>query len=179
MKKLIISSIALLVTLTFCSLESKAQGETATSGNVALTISIQDAISITLGTSSSVRFEYYTPESFNASPTQTQANHFTVVSNRAYSVGVNATGPFVPAVGATTIPLSTVQISVDNAVPAIPASSSVALSETLTTFVATAPATTGTVFGIDYTIPLAASQALITANATDYTTNVVYTVTQL
>ncbi|WP_316779234.1 hypothetical protein [Pedobacter antarcticus] len=177
MKKMYLSSFVIAIAFTLCSINSKAQ--TGTSGPVALTISIEDAISITLGGTPDVLFEYHSAASFNSSPNVAKTNHFTVVSNRAYTLGVNADAPFTPATGTSVVPLSTVQISVTAARPAVTGATTVALDQNLAQLVATAPASTGTEFDINYNIPTSASQALITAAATDYTTNVLYTVTQL
>lgn len=179
MKKFLLPSFVIAIALTLCSLSSKAQGETDVSAPVALTISIEDAISITLGANPEVLFEYNDAASFNSSPTVPKLNHFTVISNRPYTLGVNADAPFTAATGNSVVPLSTVQISVAAARPAVTGAVTVPLDQTLAQLVPTAPASTGTVFDINYNIPTAASQALITAAATDYTTNVLYTVTQL
>ena len=176
MKKILFIIAALLAIVTLFNLKASAQTVT---GDAPLSIVLSDAFSITLGASPDVVFTYSQASDYAAiNKTVPKANHFTVISNKAYSVAVKATAEFNTIVGnATPVSLGVVQVSIDPSTPATGATySTPALTTTNQALVAAASPTIGTAFNVVYTIPTAAP--LIGKMAGTYLTNVVYTVTQ-
>ncbi|KIO78647.1 hypothetical protein TH53_02580 [Pedobacter lusitanus] len=175
MKKILLLIAALLAVITLFNLKASAQTVTA---NVPLSIVLADAFSITLGPTPDVVFNYSTAADYAGSKTVAKANHFTVVSNKSYSVAVKATAEFNTIVGnATPVPLSVVQVSIDPSTPTTGATyATPALTTTNQALITAASPTVATAFNVNYSIPTAA--ALIGKQSGTYATNVVYTITQ-
>lgn len=175
MKKILLIIAAVLAVVTLFNLKANAQTVT---GNAPLSIVLSDAFSITLGASPNVDFNYTQASDYAAVKTVPKANHFTVISNKAYSVAVKATAEFNTIVGnATPVSLGVVQVSIDPSTPTTGATyGTPSLTTTNQALVTTANPTIGTAFNVIYTIPTAAP--LIGKMAGTYATNVVYTVTQ-
>ncbi|MGK6350311.1 hypothetical protein [Parapedobacter sp. DT-150] len=149
-----------------------------------VTVSIDlsaEVISIELGAAPDVEFVYATPEDYNTAQVIAKPAHFTVVSNQSYEVSVLAQGEFtVNATNEEPIPLDAVQVSVDGSTTGAGTTAVVPLTTTAgeTTVLATAaPASLGTIFNINYTIPDATP--LLDKVPQEYSTTVVYTATQL
>ena len=175
MKKIVLHIAVLLALSTIFNLKANAQ---AVSGNVPLSNVLSDAFSITLGATPDVVFTYSTAADYAGSKTVAKPNHFTVVSNKPYSVAVKAATEFnVIAGNATPVALSVVQVSIDPSTPATGATyATPALTTTNQPLVTTASPTLATAYNVNYSIPTAAG--LIGKAAGTYATNVVYTVTQ-
>ncbi len=175
MKKILLIIAALLAIITLFNLKASAQTVT---GNVPLSIVLSDAFSITLGPTPDVVFTYSTAADYAGSKTVAKTNHFTVVSNKPYSVTVKATAEFNTIVGnATPVSLSVVQVSIDPSTPTTGATyATPALTTASQSIITTASPTVGTAFNVNYTIPTAAT--LIGKADGTYATNVVYTITQ-
>ncbi|RAJ33437.1 hypothetical protein [Pedobacter cryoconitis] len=173
-KTLLVAAIVLAFTSIF-NLKANAQ---AVSGNVPLSIVLSDAFSITLGATPNVVFTYATAADYASSKTVLKSNHFTVVSNKPYSVAVKAATEFnVIAGNATPVSLSVVQVSIDPSTPTTGATyATPALTTTNQALVTAASATLTTAYNVNYSIPTAAG--LLGKVAGTYATNVVYTVTQ-
>lgn len=172
MTKKILTISALLTALTFFNIKANAQ---AVSGTVAVNLILSDAFSITLGPTPDVTFTYATAADYAGSKTVPKASHFTVVSNKPYSVAVKANTVF-NTISTTTPPLSAVQIAVDASTITGATYTTAALSTTNQTIASAATPTIGTAYNINYSVPTAAP--LLAMSAGTYTTNVVYTVTQ-
>jgi len=172
MTKKILTFGALLAALTFANTKANAQ---AVSGTVAVNLILSDAFSIVLGPTPDVTFTYASAADYAGSKTVAKTNHFTVVSNKPYSVAVKANTVF-NTISTTTPPLSAVQISVDASTITGATYTTATLSTTNQTIASAASPTIGTAYNINYAIPTAAP--LLAMSAGTYTTNVVYTVTQ-
>jgi hypothetical protein len=172
MKKKSLTITALLAALTFFNIKANAQ---AVSGPIAVNIILSDAFSIVLGPTPDVTFTYGDAPAYAASKTVAKTNHFTIISNKPYSVAVKANSVF-NTISTTTPPLSAVQISVDASTITGATYTTAILSTTNQTIAAAASPTIGTAYNINYAIPTAAP--LLAMSAGTYTTNVVYTVTQ-
>jgi len=175
MKKILLTIAPMLAIATIFNLKANAQTVT---GNVPLSIVLTDAFSITLGPTPDVVFTYAQASDYAGIKTVSKTNHFSVISNKAYSVAVKATAEFNTIAGnATPVSLGVVQVSIDPTTPTTGATySTPALTTTNQPLVTTASPTIGTAFNVVYTIPTAAP--LIGKMAGTYATNVVYTVTQ-
>lgn len=175
MKRTLFSIAAFIAVFTLFSSKASAQ---STTGNVPVSIVLSDAFSITLGPTPDVVFTYSGAPDYAGSKTVAKTNHFTVVSNKAYSVSVVATSAFtVNAANATPVPLNIVQVTVDPTTPTTGATyATAALSTTPAALATGATGTVGTAYNINYTIPSAA--ALIGKAAGTYATNITYSVTQ-
>lgn len=170
MKRNLFLFAALLAACTLFNLEANAQDNRTIS--VPVTITLTDAFSITLNNApGAVAFAYGNAASYAASQSVTKTNHFTIISNKAYNVGVTASA-FTPALG-----LDIVQVNIDPATtpPAGTTYSTVPL--TGGTLITAGPATTGTSYNVIYSIPNAAT-LVGKQTTTPYTTNVTYTITQ-
>ncbi|PTT03539.1 hypothetical protein DBR11_01980 [Pedobacter sp. HMWF019] len=163
---------ALLAALTFANTKANAQ---AVSGTVAVNLILSDAYSIVLGPTPDVTFTYATAADYSSSKNVLKSSHFTVVSNKPYSVAVKANSAF-NTISTTTPPLSAVQISVDPSTITGATYTTATLTQANQTIAAAASPTIGTAYNINYAIPTAAP--LLAMSAGTYTTNVVYTVTQ-
>lgn len=172
MKKNLLTIVALLASLTFFNTKANAQ---AVSGTVAVNLILSDAFSIVLGPTPDVTFTYATAADYAASKTVAKTNHFTVISNKPYSVAVKANSVF-NTISTTTPPLSAVHIGVDASTITGATYTTATLSTTNQTIASAASPTIGTAYNINYSIPTAAP--LLAMSAGTYTTNVVYTVTQ-
>lgn len=172
MTKKLLTISALLAAATFFNNKANAQ---AVSGNVAVNLILSDAFSIVLGPTPDVTFTYSTAADYAASKTVAKTSHFTVVSNKPYSVAVKANAAF-NTISTTTPPLSAVNISVDPTTITGATYTTVALTQANQTIASAANPTIGTAYNINYAIPTAAP--LLNMSAGTYTTNVVYTVTQ-
>lgn len=172
MKKKLLSITALIAVLSLFNLKANAQ---SVSGNINLSLILSDAYSIVLGTSPDVTFTYATAADYASAQSVTKASNFTVVSNKPYSVAVKANTAF-STISTTTPPLSAVHVNVDPTTTTGASYTNVALSVTNQTIASAANPTTGTAYTIDYTIPNAAP--LLAMAAGNYTTTMVYTVTQ-
>jgi len=175
MKKTLLIIAALLAAFTLFNMKANAQTVT---GNVPLSIVLSDAFSITLGPNPGVVFTYASAADYVASQTVTKASHFSVISNKPYSINVKATAEFNTfAANTTPVSLGIVQISVDPSTAATGATYSNANLTTTSQIIAAAAAPTiGTAYNIDYTI--ANGAGLINKAAGTYATNIVYTITQ-
>ena len=177
MKKNLLIIAAVMAVVTFANVKAKAQASPISSTAVPLSIVLGDAVSITMESTPAVEFRYTTPANYIGSRLVSKPAHFSVFSNRTYTLSVKADAAFqVPTVGPT-IPLSAVKVAVNSSDPIGLTGSAVALSTTDATLITPAPSTLGTSFTIDYTIPTSTPLLLVTAGT--YTTNVIYTVTQL
>lgn len=136
---------------------------------------LADAFSIVLGPTPEVTFTYATAADYASSKTIAKANHFTVISNKPYSVAVKANSTF-NTISSTTPALSAVQIAVDPSTASGATYNNATLSTANQVIAAAATPTIGTAYNINYSIPSAAP--LLTLSTGTYTTNVVYTVTQ-
>lgn len=135
-------------------------------------------LSIDLGASPNVSFVYATPEDYTTPQVEPKVGHFTVVSNQVYDVTVAAQEAFtVVPENDSPIPLSVVQVSVDPSTTGGGTPAVVPLSQTAGTLVTDGPATLGTTYNVNYTIPDATS--LINKQPEAYSTTVIYTATQL
>lgn len=172
MTKKLLTIGALLATMAFFNTKANAQ---AVSGTVAVTINLSDAFSIVLGPTPDVTFDYVTAADYASSKTVAKTNHFTVISNKPYSVAVKANTVF-NTISTTTPPLSAVKISVDPSTITGANYVTATLSTTNQSIASAASPTIGTAYNINYAIPTAAPLLAMSAGA--YTTNVVYTVTQ-
>lgn len=172
MKKNLLIIVALLASLTFVNTKANAQ---AVSGTVAVNLILSDAFSIVLGPTPDVTFTYATAADYAASKTVAKTNHFTVISNKPYSVAVKANTVF-NTISTTTPPLSAVHIAVDASTITGATYTTATLSTTNQTIASAASPTIGTAYNINYSIPTAAP--LLAMSAGTYTTNIVYTVTQ-
>lgn len=160
--------------------QANAQEDQAAPVTVSIDLSAE-VISIELGAAPDVEFVYATPEDYNTAQVVAKPAHFTVVSNQSYEVSVLAQGEFtVNATNDEPIPLDAVQVSVDGTTTGagttavVPLTTTTGASSILTT---AAPASLGTVFNINYTIPDATP--LLDKVPQEYSTTVVYTATQL
>lgn len=159
--------------------QARAQASTAP-----VTVAIDltaPVISITLGADPDVLFTYATAEDYTTPQVVAKPGHFTVVSNQDYEVSVVAQGEFtVNAANDEPIPLEVVQVTVDPSTTGAGTATMVPLSTTASeaTVLATeAPATVGTLYNINYTIPDATP--LLDKVPQVYSTTVIYTATQL
>ncbi|GGH03970.1 hypothetical protein GCM10007415_45190 [Parapedobacter pyrenivorans] len=138
-------------------------------------------ISITLGADPNVTFVYDSPEDYTTPQVVNKPGHFTVVSNQDYEISVVAQGEFtVNAANDDPIPLEVVQVAVDPSTTGAGTTEIVPLTTAASdaTILATdAPATTATLYNINYTIPDATP--LLDKFPQVYSTTVVYTATQL
>ncbi|MBB6501508.1 hypothetical protein [Pedobacter cryoconitis] len=175
MRKNLLFILVLLTAITLFSQKTRAQSVT---GNVPLSIVLSDAFSITLGATPAVVFTYATAADYAGSKTVAKVGHFTVVSNKSYSITVKATAEFNTIVGnATPVSLSVVQVSIDPSTPATGATyATPALTTTSQSLVSAASATVSTAYNVNYTIATAAG--LIGKADGTYATNVIYTITQ-
>lgn len=163
---------ALLAAITFFNIKANAQ---TVSGTVAVNLVLSDAFSIVLGADPDVTFTYANAADYAEAKNVSKADHFTVISNKPYSVAVKANSAF-NTITTTTPPLSAVKISVDASTITGADYTTRSLSETNQVIAAGADPTIGTAYTINYDIPTAAP--LLAMSAGTYTTNVVYTVTQ-
>lgn len=177
MKKLFLFSGILLLALI--AQFQLAQAQTDQTGNVTVSIDLTaPVISIDLGADPNVTFVYSTPEDYTTPQVEPKVGHFTVVTNQDYEVTVQATEEFtVIPENASPIPLSVVQVSVDPSTTGGGTPAIVPLSSTAGTLVTDGPATIGTTYNINYTIPDATS--LIDKVPEVYSTTVIYTATQI
>ncbi len=173
MKKKLLTITALLAALTFFNIKASAQ---AVSDPVTVNITLSDAFSIVLEATPTVTFTYADAAAYATSQTVLKSDHFSIISNKPYSIAVKANSVF-NTILTTTPPLSAVQISVDATTVTTGATYTTAtLSTTNQTIAAAASPTIGTAYNINYAIPTGAP--LLAMSAGTYTTNVVYTVTQ-
>lgn len=172
MKKNLLITAALLTILTFINTRADAQ---AVTGNVNVNLVLGDAFSIVLGGTPDVTFTYATAADYASIKSQAIANEFTVISNKPYSVAVKANAVF-NTISTTTPPLSAVHVAVDPVTASGGTLTTAILSLTNQTIVAAATPTVGRPYTIDFSIPTAAP--LLAMSAGNYTTTVVYTVTQ-
>ncbi|WP_312185097.1 hypothetical protein [Sphingobacterium sp.] len=173
MKKNLLVILFALAALCFGQ-QVKAQNPSATSAPVTVNINLTDAISITLGADPTVNFNYATAADYAGSKTVEKANHFTVVSNRAYDLTVAATAAFAPAGGpALNVVTVTVPAATSNGGTPV---TNVPLSTTAAPLVNNSTPTTGAVYNVNYTIANPAS--LLNLAASTYSTTVTYTATQ-
>jgi len=178
MKKNLLILAAMLAVFTLSNLKASAQALPINSENVPLSIILKDAVTITLEASPAVSFEYNIPSDYIGSRLQNKPTHFTVFSNRTYTLSVKADAAFQVPTAGPSIPLSAVNVAVKSSLPATGVTPvTVPLSTDGGDLLTPAPATLGTVYNIDYTIP--SSLPLLGVTAGTYTTNVIYTVTQL
>lgn len=175
MKKKLLFTLLVLAAVCIGQ-EAKAQISSDPTGPVTLTITLEDAIHISLVGSSDVSFLYSTGTDYAGSKTVTRPNHLKVMSSKNYEITVKAATEFTSATAPDgTLPLNLVSISA----AAAPASgtSPVALSLQDQTVVTSATATASTLFNVNYIISDASS--LIVLPKEDYITTVTYTATQL
>lgn len=156
-----------------------AFGQSDQTAPVTVTIDLTSPVlSIDLGADPNVDFVYATPEDYTTPQVEPKISHFTVVSNQAYDITVAAQEEFtVIPENDSPIPLSVVQVSVDPSTIGGGTPSVVPLSQTAGTLVSDGPATLGTTYNINYTIPDATS--LLNKQPEQYSTTVIYTATQL
>lgn len=173
MKKIFKAAFVVLAAICFGQ-QVKAQ-VSADSQPVTVNINLTDAISIDLGASPTVDFNYATAADYAAAKTVTKAAHFTVVSNQVYDIDVQVDGDFNPVLDLAALGLT---VAVNSATPTggSPANAILSAVNDPQPLITGAPASTGTVYTIDYTIPDASE--LITKAAGTYTTTVTYTATQ-
>ena len=180
MKTTLSLSALILAITTFSSLNLKAQA-TDQSANVAVNIILTDAISIVLGSApQTVDFSYPNALAYSVRQDVLMADHFTVISNKGYTIKVTGAGNFVgPA--AATIDLNTVSVNVAATTPItnVSAAAVVPLVVAPGADIITGTATTSRSYNINYAIPLPSVANILGKAAGTYTTNVFYTVTQL
>lgn len=169
MKRNLFIFAAFLATLSLSGLKASAQD--VRTANVPLTITLSDAFSITLGPTPAVAFNYGTAASYAAVQSVPKNSHFTVISNKPYSVAVSASA-FTPTLG-----LDIVKVAIDPATVAPTGTTYNTVALTGGTLIAAGPATVGTAYNVIYSIP-DASTLIGKQTATPYATNVTYTITQ-
>jgi len=178
MKKLF-TICSLAVALVSFSESAKAQTISDTSDPFLLSIDVTTpVISINLQGSADVSFVYGDADSYNKPNVVSKPGHFSVISNRPYEVIAQA-GAFTSS-SSDELALSVVQMTATRV-------TGDGTNETSTTvpltdgagqaLVVSAPATTNSVYNIDFSIPSAAP--LLDVAAEVYTTSVTYTATQL
>lgn len=166
-----------MASLTFVNSKANAQVH---SGNVALDITLTDAFAIVFTGDQSVHFTYATSSDYAGSKTVPKANHFQVISTKAYSVSVGATA-FTSSNASTAPAIGIVNVSVASAAPVLASpgftvGTQVPLTTGGSSLIAAASPTIGTNFSINYTIP-DATTLLNKISGTVFTTSVLYTVT--
>jgi hypothetical protein len=178
MKRNLLIIAALLAVFTLSNLKASAQHAPINSANVPLSIILADAVTITLEASPAVSFSYTQASDYIGSRLVNRPSHFSIFSNRTYTLSVKADAAFQVPTAGPSIPLSAVKVAVNSSLPTTGITpSTVALSTGGAALLTPAPATLATVYSIDYTIPT--STPLLGVTAGTYTTNVIYTVTQL
>jgi len=180
MKRNLLIIALLLAGFTMFTQKASAQA-TVNSSNVPVKISLVDIVSITLGGTPQVEFLYDTEAKYKAAQVVTKTGAFTVFSNKKYNVTVKANAAFTPPAGTTNvIPLDVVTVSVVSGSAANGATFAAApLSLTAQPLITGSNPSLGQAFNIDYTIPAARAEAdLLGKVAGDYTTTLVYTLTQ-
>ncbi|SEA98471.1 hypothetical protein [Pedobacter hartonius] len=178
MKRNLLMIAAILAVFTLSNFRASAQVAPITSGNVPLSIILADAVTITLEAAPAVSFSYSLPTDYIGPRLVNKPTHFSIFSNRNYTLSVKADAAFQTPTTGPSIPLSAVNVAVKSSLPATGITpATVVLSTQGADLLTPAPATLGTVYSIDYTIP--SSVPLLGVTAGTYTTNVIYTVTQL
>ncbi|WP_129716021.1 hypothetical protein [Pedobacter sp. SYP-B3415] len=174
MHSLIAAAVAVFATGTTSLAQSSATSQPVTV-NIDLSASV---ISIALGATPTVNFVYASAADYTAPKTVSKPGHFTVVSNRNYTITAAAQTPFtVVATDPTPLSLGVVNISVDPATLNGGTPATQALSQTPAPIITNAVPTVGAVYNINYAIPDATP--LLGRSASIYSTTVVYTATQL
>ncbi|MEJ2884482.1 hypothetical protein [Pedobacter sp. GR22-6] len=159
-------------------LAGRANAQSASTDPVTVNINLSaEVISIVLGGSPDVTFNYPTAASYTVPQTVPKLGHFTVISNQNYDVTVSGTAPFSNANSATPIPLNVVTVAVDPATANGGAVAPVILSGTAQPVVSGATPTGGATYNVNYSIPDATP--LLGRSPLIYSTTVVYTATQL
>lgn len=153
------------------------QVKAQTTGEATINIDLtKDIISLKMEASPVVNFVYESEEDYKTLQTQPKPGHFTVFSNKSYTIAVNANDEFSSA-GVTEHPaLSVIAVAVTN-----PAGHSPVTALTLDpqTLVNSSPATIGQSFDVNYSISEENSKTLVSLPQKIYTTTVTYTATQL
>lgn len=177
MKKSLLIFTAILAVITFSNYRAHAQILTS-AGPVQVNIVLSDVYSIVLGTGDqSVTFDYTDAADYAADQLVTKNNHFTVISNKPYSITVEGNNDFTN--GGNTIPLETVVVNVASpTTPGGTVAANVALSTDPETLITGADPTTTTAFNIDYQIPEDNTVNLLNKAVGTYTANVTYRITQ-
>lgn len=175
MKKYLFISAAIVAGLTIFNSKAKAQS----TGDATVNIILADAFSIVMNPTSTVNFNYPNAVDYTRAQDVPMAGHFTVVSNKPYSVAVKGSGPFTRTAGGTIL-LNTVTVNVLPTTTGTGISSfpTVALTTSDQTIAGSATQTTGTSYNINYGIPLANVPNLLNKAAGTYVATVTYTVTQ-
>lgn len=180
MKKTPIFLFLLLTALFFNQKASAQASDVTTAVNLSINLAA-DVISIDLGADPNVVFNYITAADYIGAKTVSKTGHLSVISNQPYNISVAAQAAFTSS-GDDTLPLNTVQVSVDPTT----ANGGTLLMAPLA--LATAPATgsplvnnaiagIGSLYNVTYTIPTAAP--LLNLENQIFSTTIVYTATQL
>lgn len=172
------SLLAILVFALVFSIES-ANAQSDQTAPVTVNIDLTAAVlSIELGGTPTVNFVYGSPADYTVSQTQPKPGHFTVISNQAYDITVEAQAQFtVDAGNATPVPLDVVEVSVDPATANGGSLATQPLSPGPLAIVSGASPTAGATYNVNYTIPDATP--LLGKVPLVYSTTVIYTATQL
>src|SRR5690606_9333668 len=123
----------------------------ATSAAVTVNINLTDALSITLGASPTVDFDYNLATDYTQAKTVEKAGHFTVVSNREYDLSVKAEAPC--STGGPSLGIVSVEVNPTHAPQnGGTVNQNVPLSETASPLLTGANPSLGAVYQVDYTI---------------------------
>ncbi|MBS1660410.1 MAG: hypothetical protein JST68_05100 [Bacteroidetes bacterium] len=168
-----------LALLTFAfAFQSRAQSPTTT-----LRLILNPLLSIAVN-QATTDITFATLSDYQNGKSTDQASHLTItyVGASTYTVKVAASAANFAGVtsgNTSTIPVGSVQVSVDGGAASVGTGASVStvtLSTTATTLIATGPPALAKNLGVTYTVPAAAAQNLIALTPDTYTTTVTYTI---
>lgn len=168
--------IALFAVMMVCFGQHAYAQVSATTTPVTVNINLTDAISITLGADPTVDFNYLDAEDYTEVQTVTKPNHFTVVSNQAYNLTVQAVQDFAPvgpALDIVTVSVDEESVTNNGGTP----EDNVPLSTTPAPLLNGAAASAEAIYQINYEIPDATT--LLGLEGSKFSTTVTYTATQL